>query len=471
MASLRSALLAAIGVVVGEFAASDNFIGKLYAKTFLAVDLPALKIKIADDPDGEEHEPASIGYARWFVEALTVLARVCGQEDMAVLDKATKRAQLALDTFRAWSDFAKTSDLTEAIHQWSNIWVRALELGSGGPSLAPTTILPFGGVDSLIRKLEADQDVKTLITHFVLERLGPRSVGCESAIRVCEDKSALLPLDVAQLVSFIGTLDRVAEVASKLEQGKDAGGLLDLALLVAEARKMMAQASGEMVSAKRPDFTRQLAAVADEFQSVLKSQLDKSDCSRALAEFLAEYEKLPRAVDAWNFADCPWIFKDATPAQEALAKRIEQIVTQHSVGMNLLDRVSEAMTWGDDDGRKAVREVLRDMGKERGRVAEAGNMLSMLMLASVVAQGEADKSFDASGPQVQATIRYVQKVLKTPTEELPDALRTKIFAPSAVVGKADSGSRSVAGATATTAADSAAVGKPSKLKKLIQLAA
>lgn len=271
MRLLHDNILGAVGLVGKHwFSTHASYVDQLFSDAFFGQGLEEMKGELAKATESEPFEPAAITILGWFVDVLGLLQVLSGEAPAScLLGVAVSRARMIICSFYTWRNFASTGDVADAVTQWAETWVLAR-------NSQDIPMEKFEGevrtVCDLVAKLGNIQRMESLIINFVVEFVG--SGNTPAALRVCVHASKLLPAGVTHVLDMIDAFVRLAETAVKVKEGKDAGGVLDLAMQLSAAIKAKEGGSASGLTQRRTSFESDFKLVESEYNVLLKARAE-----------------------------------------------------------------------------------------------------------------------------------------------------------------------------------------------------
>lgn len=410
---MGNALVMAGKVTVGHLAQHITVIPQMVKTSWMAEGFPGFQQQLtaADDVD----DPDEIRFLSVVEEVLALVEGYCKPSDRVMLTFTKERVAAMSSIYQTWENFARGGGAVDAIGQWSALW-EGFMTSQGTPPL--TTASSKMGLGELLRVLPGSPDAKGMITHFAINVLGPVSEDSAAALRECQNKADILPRDIQNVVSAVTVLNRLKGHADKINSGKDVGGVLELTTIMAAASTVRDQ-QAELV-AHRPDFDVDYKLVLGEWEKVLLMHLDKCGCKDLVDAFLKKHSPILTAARSWNFADVEWIHKPSTPAEDKIAKSVEQVITQYKTWAAVLERIAQNIHWAEQTLQVKVKTATAETPQVTSQIEKLGQVLACMVLCSQLV-GAATGTSDLA-----ACVKYVTKVLMVKLDDLPPTLVTKV---------------------------------------------
>ena len=125
---------------------------------------------------------------------------------------------------------------------------------------------------------------------------------------------------------------------------------------------------------------------------------------------------------------CPWVRQEASAADNAQAKRMEQIITQLATWRSVLEKLETRSDFMSAESKRMMNAALAETKKVETELPQVKLTLSVVMLVTILvkAENKTGQEKDAMGADLAACEKYVTKILKVQSSDLPPELCSKM---------------------------------------------
>ena len=278
--------------------------------------------------------------------------------------------------------------------------------------------------------------IEGVICSFAKAVLVPGDAISVTALKHFKDMRSIFPDKLGAILDIITTLDTVQAMAQRADGGGSAAGVLELSVLLNDVHRVNTEAA-DLVLERGSEAD--IVTVKQEFEMAFCNLCQKIKSVEAADEFIFKFEPTLRAVETWKFDDTPWLLNSSTPHDDALAKKIETLASQHDLNHNVLIRVGGCLDWSPVNREEAARKIeMSERG--RGQLAKAARLLGIMMVTSVILR--ADKNGEKvdvadNNSTVCKVVAYSEKMLKVMRTDSPESLQKRINGVDAFGSMAD----------------------------------
>ena len=299
-------------------------------------------------------------------------------------------------------------------------------------------------VSSMLATVKLEQLINGVVTQWMQNEA--RSVQMQESFAVLQ---GVLPHSTCLLIKHSDTLTSLKLVSDKVRNG-DSCGAVELGTLLTATDLLKHQAPRLF---NEPTQTK-YANISHAFIKSIKQFVEKiKHTDDMLKKFHSKFDSLNEAVERWDFNGCPWIHAASCPEDEAIAKFIQQCVSQVQLWSNQCSAFDGFAldAWFKQSGDLVLLSELQPCFSSMKTMPERVHAAALLLASSLVAvsllgkaAGNPTESF-ASMPQ---TLEFCSKKLQVSRTQFAQNLKDKVDALVPAV-KAAPAPKSQAGSIAT----------------------
>ena len=277
-------------------------------------------------------------------------------------------------------------------------------------------------------KLPKKSRVAEILTSTIANAAAHGTALMIDIVRGCSQSEEFLPKTIPPITNACFVLERFDDVAAnKVTKGKSPGGVLELTTLLSDVNDVKKAAP---LVLQRSQFQGQYEAILEEWSTAFASHCAKYEDLSDVVAFTKEFKDVEEAAVAWDFSSCPRIYKNSSPDEEQMAKRIEAIVTQFSTWKIVTERLQKQMGWAEAKFADKAKSLLDAIPAKKKIIDDVAMLMATTMLATVMVKSVDEKdeaSNDKSkSSQIQQCLKYVTQVLKVEVDSLPTALQGRL---------------------------------------------
>ena len=329
------------------------------------------------------------------------------------------------DTFMKYAGDAKT--LPEIIDAFIQAYEKGKSLKKEFQELH-LDCLTRAGLPFCRRLLEVWSacDVDTLLESFLFDSLsGDQNFSqINKVIALVGYRKDILPKCATTVVIAGQALGALLKTAAELNLGKDSTALT-MATVLHDVEKSKAPCPS-MFSKKSAQAAAQ--TVRNHLDSEVTAHLVNLKAHEAVEKFIKEYSPITDAIECWNFTKCPWIYKETSAEQDAIAKLIEGFIKRFPTWQNILVKVVDLIVWENTDKTDELRYLAARFSEFEANRGKVSYLLSQVFLTSVVLSKE------CSSQDMKEALAHAQKNYEIDIKKLPQQLLNKVYEK---VGKKD----------------------------------
>lgn len=404
-----------LGIVTGDWCKSSELSRKIFGAEFETWRATIPECKGEDAAE----DPVEMQIMNLCAQAFDLMYAYCPLSAVDLFFVARERARLTMFVYDSWRDYGFEGSIPKIRKAWQRAWAAWSALPEAPSEIAHAELL---AVHTFIREIEKIQDMPGMLRGFALEVYSGR----DSAAVASEFSGAPLPEEFGEISACAIACHKIEQAAQGIKDGREAMGLLELSILLAQVERTKAPAVCKDLILRRAGFSEACEAAQTEFHRLLADYLQKCDIGKFMADFKKQYAALDAAVASWSFEACPWLTKDQTSDEEAMGKRAEQIIVQYSVWLNVLERTGQHLQWTDDETRRRVEVAAATMTSLKKQVDELGVLFGTMIITSVILRGEIAGVDSTADGSLSSATKFVEKKLKVDFEALPKKLRARM---------------------------------------------
>jgi hypothetical protein len=400
---------------------NPGLVKSMFSDAFMAEGLPKLQANPESGEDADAfHE---IDILELLCQAFEYLVFFIDEKKQAIVNMAKEKVSLIIDVHDGWQQYATDRDNHAALNAWIKAWAKCQGIAPLPQHISHAQCL--ANTFSLMDRLDNHAQLEKMIIRFLIDVLGPGSSTNQALAREASNKSGLLPSMASTIVEMALDLDRLGTTATANRDGKDLGGLLEVSLLMSSIGTV--KEHGMELIALRASFDEDYKSVFAEWEVLFAAHLEKCKCHADCNAFLKKYSNLWPAVESWSFEDCPWVSADSTAADNVMAKRVEQIITQLTTWKSVLNRMQTKIAWMTSPHQTQLQVALDEVMKVEEKVDDVRKTFAVLMLVSCLVKAEKANGTSATdGVDVASCIKYVTRVLCFNLKELPSNVLSRL---------------------------------------------